>query len=372
MYRTNSHPGYFTYDGADVCGTRVAVEILDEVNRLNVDGSSRVTKISVTGYSLGGIIARYAIGLLHKRGFFETIEPKTFTTFCTPHVGTRVPGGGHVVGLFNSIGTYALSSTSRQLFLKDNYHNTGVPLLQYMCDSNSIYYQALSQFAKRVSYANIENDNRCAYYTAGFDRHDPFDGRAKFLRGPYIVGYEPTILDSTKGAYEFNEGTLDDGTLTFGSKLLRLFKTSFQRIATVFKVAVVVPIWFVAFLINASYQHILSVGRVKKFRTTVYDEWEHESGPTFEERLEDQADVVVDSVYKSLSEEQNDPALSLSPIQQSIIDGLNSITWNKFPIHITLHHHAHAAAIVRYKHPKFVEGQLIIRHWIEEELIDCW
>jgi Putative serine esterase (DUF676) len=371
VYRTSSHPGYFTYDGVDVCGTRVAVEILDEANRLNVEGVSKVTKISVTGYSLGGLIARYAVGLLHKKRFFEDIEPVTFTTFCTPHVGTRVLGSGHAVGLFNSIGTYALSSTSQQLFLKDNYHAGGVPLLQHMSDPKSIYYQALAKFSKRVSYANTEGDNRCAYYTAAFDRQDPFDGRGKFLQGPYALGYEPTVLDSSKGVFQFSDSGQSEKNLSFGSKLVRFGKTTIKRVIALFKVIVVVPVWFVAFLINATYQHILSVGRVKKFRTTVYDEWEHGSGPTFEERLEDQADVVVDTVYKSLSK-HNESTLKLSPVQQSIIEGLNALEWHKYPIHITLHPHVHAAAIVRYKHERFEEGKVVVRHWIEEGLIECW
>jgi hypothetical protein len=34
-----------------------------------------ITKFSITGYSLGGLVARYAIGLLYHHGVFEKIQP---------------------------------------------------------------------------------------------------------------------------------------------------------------------------------------------------------------------------------------------------------------------------------------------------------
>ena len=54
-----------TYDGADVGGERVANEIEEKIAELEEDGYD-VTKISVTGYSFGGLISRYAkIGRAH-------------------------------------------------------------------------------------------------------------------------------------------------------------------------------------------------------------------------------------------------------------------------------------------------------------------
>jgi hypothetical protein len=34
-----------------------------------------ITKISFVGYSLGGLVARFAIGLLYSRGVFKEIQP---------------------------------------------------------------------------------------------------------------------------------------------------------------------------------------------------------------------------------------------------------------------------------------------------------
>lgn len=34
-----------------------------------------IKKLSIVGYSLGGLIARYAIGLLYSKGWFDKLEP---------------------------------------------------------------------------------------------------------------------------------------------------------------------------------------------------------------------------------------------------------------------------------------------------------
>jgi pimeloyl-ACP methyl ester carboxylesterase len=66
--------GSFTYDGVDTGGERVADEIEQTLEELEKDGHD-IKKISVIGYSLGGLVARFAIGLLYSRGVFEKIQP---------------------------------------------------------------------------------------------------------------------------------------------------------------------------------------------------------------------------------------------------------------------------------------------------------
>ncbi|CAG8822966.1 34184_t:CDS:2, partial [Racocetra persica] len=65
----------YTYDGIDVCGERLVKEINDEIEYINGKDLYKVSKISFVGYSLGGLIARYAIGILYKQEFFSKIEP---------------------------------------------------------------------------------------------------------------------------------------------------------------------------------------------------------------------------------------------------------------------------------------------------------
>lgn len=48
-------------------------EIEEELKRLSESGQ-RVKKLSMIGYSLGGLVARYTVGLLESRGLFDEIE----------------------------------------------------------------------------------------------------------------------------------------------------------------------------------------------------------------------------------------------------------------------------------------------------------
>jgi hypothetical protein len=69
-----SNAGNFTYDGIELGGERVTSEIEKELEELSKNGTA-IDRISVIGYSLGGLIARYAIGLLYHKGIFERIQP---------------------------------------------------------------------------------------------------------------------------------------------------------------------------------------------------------------------------------------------------------------------------------------------------------
>lgn len=66
--------GSFTYDGIELGGERVCYEIEEEVERLAKEGQ-QIKRISLVGYSLGGLVARYTVGLLHSSGFFDKVEP---------------------------------------------------------------------------------------------------------------------------------------------------------------------------------------------------------------------------------------------------------------------------------------------------------
>lgn len=74
-----------TYDGVEVGGERIANEVEQRLAELEKKGQ-KIKKISITGYSLGGLVARYAIGLMYSSGLFDRIQPINFTTFATPHL----------------------------------------------------------------------------------------------------------------------------------------------------------------------------------------------------------------------------------------------------------------------------------------------
>ncbi len=66
--------GSFTYDGIELGGERLCQEIEEEIEKLAKSGQE-IKRISLVGYSLGGLVARYACGLLYSKDFFEKIKP---------------------------------------------------------------------------------------------------------------------------------------------------------------------------------------------------------------------------------------------------------------------------------------------------------
>ena len=71
---TKRNIGYSTYDGIELGGERVTQEIEEELERLECNGHS-IKKLSFVGYSLGGLVSRYAVGLLYAKGWFDKLEP---------------------------------------------------------------------------------------------------------------------------------------------------------------------------------------------------------------------------------------------------------------------------------------------------------
>ncbi len=65
--------GYFTYDGIETGGERVCLEIEEELAGIRARGGN-ITKLSIVGYSLGGLVARYAIGLMYAKGMLDKLE----------------------------------------------------------------------------------------------------------------------------------------------------------------------------------------------------------------------------------------------------------------------------------------------------------
>ncbi|KAJ9123818.1 hypothetical protein QFC24_003595 [Naganishia onofrii] len=169
--------GTFTYDGIDVCAGRVAREIEKEVQRIEKDGSSVVKDFSVMGYSVGGLIARYLIGLLHSRdpSFFVKHRPVNFTTLATPHVGIVKYRGKFWQWVAVKWGYSLLGRTGDQLYTWDKYSAQDErPLLEVMSDSEEIFIKALNSFQRIDFFANAVQDYTVPYPTGAINYDDPF------------------------------------------------------------------------------------------------------------------------------------------------------------------------------------------------------
>ncbi|KAK9095210.1 hypothetical protein Scep_026679 [Stephania cephalantha] len=176
-----------TLDGVDVMGERLAEEVIEVIQR-----RPELKKISFVSHSMGGLVARYAIGKLYRPprtegavdmsnntvGTIYGLEPMNFITVATPHLGSR--GNYQVPFLFGVTAFEKAASlvihwifrrTGRHLFLTDA-EGGECPLLRRMVDdSEGLYFMsALRAFRRRVAYSNVGYDHIVGWRTSSIRR----------------------------------------------------------------------------------------------------------------------------------------------------------------------------------------------------------
>ncbi|KAF8311488.1 DUF676-domain-containing protein [Clavulina sp. PMI_390] len=207
VHAAESNQDQNTYDGIDWGGERIIKEIHEQIRAIEEPSSSSsssrqrvVTRFSITGYSLGGLLARYVVGALHAQGFFERVEPVNLNTIATPHLGVpRYPG--FFSGVAGMVGPRLLGRTGQQFYHVDKWSEDGRSLLEIMADPESVFYTALMRFRNVTIFANTVNDGTVPYMSAAIETEDPFLGRAKSgLTVEFDPTYSPIITSySTPG-----------------------------------------------------------------------------------------------------------------------------------------------------------------------------
>lgn len=410
---TKRNSGSFTYDGIELGGERMCLEIQEELQAIESRGG-KIRKLSVVGYSLGGLVARYAIGLLYAKGVLDEVECMSFTAFASPFLGVRTPLQGTANHIWNVLGARTLSTSGRQLFTIDKFRGTGRPLLAILADPDSIFMKGLAKFQRRTLYTNITNDRSAVHYTTGITKTDPYTDLTK-IRVNYVKGYEQVILDPVHPVEHIPPHAWKKETfLEWSWKWTR-------RGPLILTLVVLVPIGIVAFLINAVIQTVRSSKRIAlhekgqaginiadyrpplltEIRGAVEDAYEElntfqsqqylglsdddgdASDPDAENAplLNGKAAEVDEKMHARRASERNilrherkqsqpgQPTLALAPCQFEMISGLDSLGWRKYPVWIHNDRHSHAAIIVRMEKKTFDEGYVVLKHWLSEEFL---
>jgi hypothetical protein len=407
--------GSFTYDGIELGGERLCLEIEEELRAIEQRGG-KISKLSVVGYSQGGLVARYAIGLLFAKGVLDGLECKNFTAFASPFIGVRTPLQGWANDVWNILGARTLSMSGRQLFCIDKFRDTGRPLLSVLADTNSIFIKGLAKFQRRTLYSNIQNDRSTVYYTTYITKTDPYTDLTK-VRVNYVEGYEDVILDPIHPVEHIPPHKWKKDT--FSEKLNK----NLYRIPFVMALVIFVPIGVMAFLVNSAIQTVRSAKRIalhengeagidiskyrvpvllNEIRGAVEDAYEGLNSIQHHEYLGSSSDEESDSSETSATaplisvasaaagvdkararraSERNilrherkqsqpgQPTLALAPHQFEMITALDSVGWRKYPVHIHKNRHSHAAIIVRIDKESHREGYIVLKHWLNEEFL---
>ncbi|KAG0468411.1 hypothetical protein HPP92_017739 [Vanilla planifolia] len=214
-----------TFDGVDLMGERLADEVISVVNK-----SVGVQKISFVAHSLGGLIARYAIGRLYEPsisrdsssptvncskdenwlGKIAGLEALNFITFASPHLGSRGPkqlpflcGLPFLERRASAAAHLIVGRTGKHLFLTDNDDGRPPLLLRMVDDCDDIkFLSALRTFKRRVAYANANYDYMVGWRTSSIRRQQELPKYHLLVpddKYPHIVWVDKRNKGSTDG-----------------------------------------------------------------------------------------------------------------------------------------------------------------------------
>lgn len=171
VHRAQSISTTRTFDGIEANAERLYLELVHLLTTTNA------TEISIVGYSLGGLLARMLVGMLHEDGILEKVKPKIFATFATPHLGSTfvtspslsVWSPSFVFSrLFNAFGPWLVGPTGRDLFRKNNIIND-------LSSPQGSSMLALRKFENLFIFANGIRDRTVHFWTAFIADRNPFN-----------------------------------------------------------------------------------------------------------------------------------------------------------------------------------------------------
>ncbi|XP_022729939.1 uncharacterized protein LOC111285001 isoform X2 [Durio zibethinus] len=207
-----------------------------------------IKKISFVAHSLGGLVARYAIGRLYKHspklgqsGLYANsiteevtnssmqylkqpcedrvagLEPMNFITFATPHLGSR----GHkqlplLCGLpfleerASQTAHLVAGRSGKHLFLTDNDEGKRPLLLRMVDDSDDLkFISALRAFKRRVAYANANYDYMVGWRTSSIRRQNELPKSNLLVideKYPHVVYVERETTNNIQNKASFISG----------------------------------------------------------------------------------------------------------------------------------------------------------------------
>ncbi|EEB95023.1 hypothetical protein MPER_06072, partial [Moniliophthora perniciosa FA553] len=179
---------------------RIAKELFIEIGRLK-NLEQHVDRFSIVGYSLGGLVARYLIGILHDKHFFENVIPVNFDTIATPHIGLATYKNSRLYDALAYLGPRLCSRTGEQMYAVDKWSPSGRSLLEVMAHPDSVFYRALSLFKRRRLYSNAINDLTVPRVSAGsptniFTKYPPLIDSITLVGNETLVMKRPKTLQA--------------------------------------------------------------------------------------------------------------------------------------------------------------------------------
>ena len=248
-------------------------------------------------------------------------------------------------------------------------------------ETDSIFIRGLALFKTRTAYANIINDKSVPYHTAAISEYDPYLNITR-INLSYLPSYSSVILHPTRPIIPLNKPK----DLPQPSNM--------RRFLFLIGLALLLPLWLIFFVLASLYQSFFSARRIRQhlqlrdrdtlretsLSSAVQEVFEDVVDNTnFFSPTEDRDDEYFhyhdsgettlldpESGNKPVSSKREEYRLALTEDQLNMMNGLRSLPWQTFGVHIQKSTHSHAAIIRRTKWRKELsEGEMVIQHWLD-------
>lgn len=158
-----------THDGIANGGERL-VDDVRKVIRQEEEKGRKLHKLSILGFSLGGIYARYLAGALYQSdGTLAGLRAGALILVASPHLGVRkfgvyrfVPDAVCSAPVFSETVRELMLSDDRQILVRMTEDGTDEK-------ENIKFLSSLKAFEERILYANLRNDFMVNFGTAALD-----------------------------------------------------------------------------------------------------------------------------------------------------------------------------------------------------------
>jgi hypothetical protein len=249
--------------------------------------------------------------------------------------------------------------------------------------------RGLALFKNRTAYANIINDRSVPFHTAAITQFDPYVDLTR-INLCYVPNYAPIILHPTHPI------------VPLPSPKPPAHKSWTRTILFPLAIILLLPLWATFFIFANLYQQFFSSRRIalhferhkegvahtalseavqEAFEDVVDNaalfsppaEEPDESEYTFEYTGEETPLLNGNghgerAVEKPVSTKRDEYKLPVSDEQVAMINGLWSVSWKTFGVHINQTRHSHAAIIRRSSWRRdLIEGNIVIQHWLDSQ-----
>lgn len=177
VHRAKTMSALATFDSLSENAHRVLDELLECLSK------TKATHLSIVGYSMGGLIGRYLVGILEEGQAFSHVNPIVFATFATPHLGSEYPKRSMFGYAFNFIGSRVSGLCGKDLFRHSS-------VIDDLADPKQRYYKGLQRFKYLYLFANALNDRTVPFWTSYITNKSPFGRNADvklFSKVPVLV-----------------------------------------------------------------------------------------------------------------------------------------------------------------------------------------